>query len=44
MSTLINKPPIVIIKGGTPKSDKSPLKWEPPPNKQPWGLLIRCQH
>ena len=24
----------------TPKSDESPLKWDPPPIKQPWGLLI----
>ena len=34
----------MTIKGGTPKSDKSPLKWDPPPIKQPWGLLIRGQH
>ena len=33
----------MISKGGTPKSDKSPLKWDPP-IKQPWGLLIRGQH
>ena len=30
MSTLDLKTPIVIIKGGTPKSDKSPLKLDPP--------------